>query len=118
MALFVRKDSKPEQIPTKRNGVSHKRKRKNPNEDSAEQLSSQLTNKDGNEESSLPSAHFKESSGNNYSPRKKRPKRSKKRKDLKTRGESQPGTSRGNQGLNSVKKKKNRKKKKKVSVCS
>ena len=118
MALFVRKDSETEQIPTECNGVSHKRKRKNPNEDSAEQLSSQLTNKDGNEESSLPSAHFKESSGNNYSPKKKRRKRSRKPKDLKAQGESQPRTSRGNQGLNSVKKKKNRRKKKKVSVCS
>ena len=114
----MRKDSETEQIPTECNGVSHKRKRKTPNEDSAEGLSSQLTNKDGNEESSLPLAHFMESSGNNYSPRKKRRKRSKKPKDLKTQGESQPRTSRGNLGLNSVKKKKNRKKKKKVSVCS
>ena len=31
VALFVRKDSETEQIPTECNGVSHKRKRKNPN---------------------------------------------------------------------------------------
>ena len=114
----MRKDSETEQIPMECNGVSHKRKRKNPNEDSADQLSSQLTNKDENEESSLPLAHFMESSGNNYSPGKKRRKRSKKPKDLKTQEENQPRTSKGNLGLNNVKKKKNRKKKKKVSVCS
>ena len=112
----MRKDSETKQIPTKCNGVSHKRKRKAPNEDTAEELSSQSTNKDGNDESSL--AHFMESSGNNISPRKKRSKRNKKPKDLKTQGDNQPRTSRGNVGLNNVKKKKNRKKKKKVSVCS
>ena len=118
VALFVRKDSETEQIPTECNGVSHKRKRKNPNEDTAEELSSQLTNKNRNEESSLPLAHFRESSGNNLSPRNKRRKRNKKLKDFKVQGENQPKTSRGNLGLSNVKKKKNRKKKKKVSVCS
>lgn len=118
VALFVRKDSETEQIPTECNGVSHKRKRKNPDVDTAEELSSQLTNKNRNEESSLPLAHFRESSGNNLSPRKKRRKRNKKPKDLKAQGENQPKTSRGNLGLSNVKKKKNRKKKKKVSVCS
>ena len=119
MALFVRKHNETEQIPTESNGVSRKRKRKNPNEDTAEKLSSQpVTNKDRNEESSLPLAHFLESSGNNLSPRKKRRKRNKKLKDLKAQEENQPKTSRGNLGLSNVKKKKNRKKKKKVSVCS
>jgi len=118
VALFVRKDSKTEQIPTECNGMSPKRKRKNPNEDTAEELSSQSTNKDSNEESSLPLAHFMESSGNNLSSRKKRRKRNKKVKDLKIQEENQPRTSRGNVGLNNVRKKKNRKKKKKVSVCS
>ena len=118
VALFVREDSETEQIPTECNGVSHKRKRKTPNEDTAEELSSSSTNKDRNEESSLPLAHFMESSGNNISPRKKRRKRNKKSKDVKSQGENQPRTSRGNLGLNDVKKKKNRKKKKKVSVCS
>ena len=100
------------------NGVSHKRKRKNTNEDTAGEPSSQLTNKDRNEEWSLPLEHFMESSGNFLSPRKKRRKRIKKPKDLKTQGENQLRTSRGSLGLNNVKKKKNRKKKKKVSVCS
>lgn len=100
------------------NGVSHKRKRKTPNEDTAEELSSQLTNRARNEESSLPLAQLMESSGNNISSKKKRRKRNKKPNDLKIQGENQPGTSRGNLGLNNVKKKKNRKKKKKVSVCS
>ena len=117
MALFVRKDNETEQIPTESNGVSRKRKRKNPIEDTAEELSFQLTNKDRNEGSSLPLAHFMESSGNNLSPRKKR-KRNKKLKDLKAQEENQLKTSRGNLGLSNFKKKKKRKKKKKVSVCS
>ena len=112
----MRKDSETKQISAECNGVSHKRKRKTPNEDTAEELSSQSINKGRNEESSL--AHLKESSGSNISPRKKRRKRNKKPKDLKTQEENQPRTSRGNLGLNNVKKKKNRKKKKKVSVCS
>ena len=118
VALFVRKDSEKEQIPTECNGVSSKRKRKNPNEDTVEELSSQSPNKDINEESSLPLAQFMESSGNNLSSRKKRRKRNKKVKDLKIQEENQPRTSRGNLGLSNAKKKKNRKKKKKVSVCS
>ena len=118
VALFLRKDNEMEQIPTESNGVSRKRKRKNPIEDTAEELSFQLTNKDRNEGSSLPLAHFMESSGNNLSPRKKRRKRNKKLKDLKAQEENQPKTSRGNLRLSNFKKKKNRKKKKKVSVCS
>ena len=115
----MRKDNETEQIPTESNGVSRKRKRKNPNEDTAEELSSQpVTNKDRNEESSLPLAHFLKSSGHNLSPRKKRRKRNKKLKDLKAQEENQPKTSRGNLGLSNVKKKKNQKKKKKVFVCS
>ena len=116
VALFVRKDSETEQIPTGCNGVSHKRKRKNPNEDTAGELSSQLTNKDRNEESSLPSEHF----GNNLSPRKKRRKRNQKPNDLKAQEENQAicRTLRGSLGLNNVKKKKKRRKKKKLSVCS
>ena len=115
----MRKDNETEQVPTECNGVSHKRKRKNPIEDTAEELSSQsVANKNRNEESSLPLAHFMESSGNNLSPRKKRRKRNKKLKDLEAQEENQPKTSRGNLGLSNVKKKKNRKKKKKFSVCS
>ena len=118
VALFVRKDSETEQKPTECSGVQSKQKRKNSNEDTAEELSSQLTNKNNNDEPSLPLAHVIDSSDNNLSPRKKRRKLNKKPKDVKIQGEKQPRTSRGNLGLSNVKKKKNRKKKKKVSVCS
>ena len=115
----MRKDNETEQIPTESKGVSRKRKRKNLNEDTAKELSSQsVTNKGRIEESSLPLAHFLESSGHNLSPRKKRRKRNKKLKDMKAQEQNKPKTRRGNLGLSNVKKKKNRKKKKKVSVCS
>ncbi|KAL9959862.1 hypothetical protein ACROYT_G033226 [Oculina patagonica] len=120
VALFVRKDSEMEHKPTECNDMSPKRKRKNSKRDESRDLLSQLTNKDNNEEPSMPLTHVTvRSDHDDLSPKKKRRKSNKKPKDMKKQEENQPLTAGGILGLSNTRKKKNRKKKnKKVSVCS